>query len=157
MRLAEAARLCPQAVFRRGDAQAANRMREETARVLLRYSPKVEIASIGQSSVEAMLSYLVERATHKLRPPEEPATSRPESSIKVGKMSTFSTGQLTTKLTSRPGTTITLRTVVPSKRSATAWRAKASRSSLLASWGASMRPRNLPITCTANSKVSLPR
>jgi hypothetical protein len=75
MRLAEAARLCPQAVFRRGDAQAANRMREEKARVLLRYSPKVEIASIGQSSVEAMLSYLVERATHNLRPPEEPATS----------------------------------------------------------------------------------
>ena len=52
MRLAEAARLCPQAIFRRGDAQAANRMREETARVLLRYSPKVEIASIDDFFID---------------------------------------------------------------------------------------------------------
>ena len=46
MRLAEAARRCPHAIFRRGDAQAANRLREETARVLLRHSPILEIASI---------------------------------------------------------------------------------------------------------------
>ena len=52
MRLAEAARLCPQAIFRRGDAQAANRLREETARVLLRYSPKVEIASIDDFFID---------------------------------------------------------------------------------------------------------
>lgn len=52
MRLAEAARRCPHAIFRRGDAQAANRLREETARVLLRYSPEVEIASIDDFFVD---------------------------------------------------------------------------------------------------------
>jgi len=52
MRLAEAARLCPHAVFRRGDAQAANRLREETARVLLRHSPIVEISSIDDFFVD---------------------------------------------------------------------------------------------------------
>ena len=52
MRLAEAARLCPHAVFRRGDAQAANRLREETAKVLLRHSPTVEISSIDDFFVD---------------------------------------------------------------------------------------------------------
>ena len=52
MRLAEAARLCPHAVFRRGDAQAANRLREETAEVLLRHSPTVEISSIDDFFVD---------------------------------------------------------------------------------------------------------
>jgi DNA polymerase-4 len=46
MRLAEAARLCPQAIFRRGDSQAANRLREAVAAILLRATPRVEIASI---------------------------------------------------------------------------------------------------------------
>ncbi|HZO09567.1 MAG TPA: DNA polymerase IV [Myxococcota bacterium] len=46
MLLAEAARLCPRAIFRRGDSQAANRMREAVAAILLRATPKVEIASI---------------------------------------------------------------------------------------------------------------
>lgn len=46
MLLAEAARRCPQAIFRRGDSQAANRMREAVAAVLLRATPRVEIASI---------------------------------------------------------------------------------------------------------------
>lgn len=46
MALAEAARRCPGAVFRDGDSQAANRLREEATRVLLRYTPRVEVASI---------------------------------------------------------------------------------------------------------------
>ncbi len=46
MLLAEAARRCPQAIFRRGDSQAANRMREAVAAILLRFTPKVEVASI---------------------------------------------------------------------------------------------------------------
>ena len=46
MRLAEARRRCPAAVFRDGDAQAANRLREETTRVLLSFTPRVEVASI---------------------------------------------------------------------------------------------------------------
>ena len=52
MRLAEAARRCPHAIFRRGDAQAANRLREETAEVLLRHSPAVEISSIDDFFVD---------------------------------------------------------------------------------------------------------
>ncbi|MEW6073867.1 MAG: DNA polymerase IV [Planctomycetota bacterium] len=46
MLLAEAARRCPRAVFRDGDSQAANRLREEVTRVLLGYTPRVEVASI---------------------------------------------------------------------------------------------------------------
>lgn len=46
MLLAEAHRLCPEAIFRRGDAQAAKRLREAVARVLMRSTPIVEIASI---------------------------------------------------------------------------------------------------------------
>lgn len=46
MLLAEAARRCPRAVFRRGDSQAAGRLREGVARILLRFTPRVEIASI---------------------------------------------------------------------------------------------------------------
>jgi len=44
--LAEAQRRCPRAIFRDGDSQAANRKREEVTRVLLSYSPHVEVASI---------------------------------------------------------------------------------------------------------------
>lgn len=46
MLLAEAARRCPHALFRRGDSQAAGRLREGVARILLRFTPRVEIASI---------------------------------------------------------------------------------------------------------------
>jgi DNA polymerase-4 len=46
MRLSEAARRCPGAVFRDGDSQAANQKREEVARILLRFTPRVEVASI---------------------------------------------------------------------------------------------------------------
>jgi DNA polymerase-4 len=46
MLLSEAARRCPRAVFRRGDSQAANRMREAVAAILLRFTPRVEVASI---------------------------------------------------------------------------------------------------------------
>jgi DNA polymerase-4 len=46
MRLAEAARLVPRAVFRDGDAQAANRLRDEVTRTLLEFTPRVEVASI---------------------------------------------------------------------------------------------------------------
>lgn len=52
MLLAEAQRRCPQAIFRRGDAQAANRLREEITRVLMRYSPRVEVASIDDFFVD---------------------------------------------------------------------------------------------------------
>lgn len=46
MLLSEAARRCPQAIFRRGDSQAANVLREKTAAILLRFTPRVEVASI---------------------------------------------------------------------------------------------------------------
>jgi len=46
MLLAEAARRCPRALFRDGDSQAANRLRERTAFVLRRFTPLVEVASI---------------------------------------------------------------------------------------------------------------
>lgn len=52
MLLAEAARLCPRAIFRRGDSQAANRLRERTAHLLARYSPQVEVASIDDFFVD---------------------------------------------------------------------------------------------------------
>jgi len=50
--LAEAARLCPQAIFRRGDSRDANRMRAAVAAILLRFSPRVEIASIDDFFVD---------------------------------------------------------------------------------------------------------
>ncbi|MDP6408846.1 MAG: DNA polymerase IV, partial [Planctomycetota bacterium] len=52
MLLAEAARRCPEALFRRGDAQAANRLRRAVARVALRASPLVEEASIDDFFVD---------------------------------------------------------------------------------------------------------
>lgn len=50
--LGEAARRCPHAVFRRGDSQAANRLREEVARIAWDFSPRVEIASIDDLFVD---------------------------------------------------------------------------------------------------------
>ena len=44
--LAMAARLCPQGIFRNGDSQAANRLREELTRLLFEFTPLVEVASI---------------------------------------------------------------------------------------------------------------
>lgn len=44
--LSEAARLCPHAIFRDGDSQAANRLREELARIVWDYTPRIEVASI---------------------------------------------------------------------------------------------------------------
>ena len=44
--LAEAQRRCRRAIFRDGDSQAANRLREEITRILLSFSPHVEVASI---------------------------------------------------------------------------------------------------------------
>ena len=52
MRAAEAARLCPQAIFRHGDSQAATRLRERILRVLLDYSPLVEVTSIDDFLVD---------------------------------------------------------------------------------------------------------
>lgn len=46
MRLDEAARICPDAVFRRGDSQAANRVRERVVDVVLASTPRVEVTSI---------------------------------------------------------------------------------------------------------------
>jgi len=50
--LREAARRCPDAVFRRGDSQAANRLRERTALLLRRFTPRVEVASIDDFFVD---------------------------------------------------------------------------------------------------------
>lgn len=47
-----AARLCPGAVFRDGDSQAANRMRDEVTRLLLGFTPRVEVASIDDFFVD---------------------------------------------------------------------------------------------------------
>jgi DNA polymerase-4 len=52
MRLSEAARRCPRAIFRRGDSQAANRLREEVARQAFDVSPVVEVASIDDFFVD---------------------------------------------------------------------------------------------------------
>src|SRR5690349_1502293 len=52
MLLGEAARRCPRAIFRRGDSQAANRLRERTAFALLAFSPLVEVASIDDFFVD---------------------------------------------------------------------------------------------------------
>lgn len=46
MLLPEAARRCPQAVFRRGDSQGANRLRERVVDVVLGTTPRVEVTSI---------------------------------------------------------------------------------------------------------------
>jgi DNA polymerase-4 len=46
MLLAEAARRLPRAIFRRGDSQAAARLREKTAHLLRQFTPAVEVASI---------------------------------------------------------------------------------------------------------------
>ena len=46
MLLAEAARRSPRAIFRRGDSQAAARLRERTAHLLRQFTPAVEVASI---------------------------------------------------------------------------------------------------------------
>ena len=48
----EAARRCPRAVFRHGDSQAANAKRAEIARVLLSFTPTVEVASIDDFFVD---------------------------------------------------------------------------------------------------------
>ena len=52
MRLAEAQRRCPHAIFRRGDSQAAGRLREQMAQLVMRYSPIVQIASIDDLLVD---------------------------------------------------------------------------------------------------------
>ncbi|MAB80895.1 MAG: hypothetical protein CMJ89_16235 [Planctomycetes bacterium] len=44
--LRDAQRRCPRAIFRDGDSQAANRLREEITRILLAFTPRVEVASI---------------------------------------------------------------------------------------------------------------
>jgi DNA polymerase-4 len=46
MHLSEARRRCPRAIFRDGDSQAANRLRDEVTRALLGFTPRVEVASI---------------------------------------------------------------------------------------------------------------
>jgi DNA polymerase-4 len=75
MLLPEAARRCPQAIFRRGDSQAANRLREKAAAILLRFTPKVEIASIddffadlaGTSRLEGSACDAAERMRDAIR------------------------------------------------------------------------------------------
>src|SRR5262245_29128569 len=46
MHLSEARRRCPRAIFRDGDSQAANRLRDEVTRTLLGFTPRVEVSSI---------------------------------------------------------------------------------------------------------------
>lgn len=50
--LAEARRRCPHAIFRDGDSQAANRLRDEVTRVLLDFTPRVQVASIDDFFVD---------------------------------------------------------------------------------------------------------
>ena len=50
--LSEAKRRCPHAIFRKGDAQAANRLREALTRILLSYSPRVAVTSIDDFLVD---------------------------------------------------------------------------------------------------------
>ena len=52
MLLPEAYRRCPHAIFRRGDSQAAKRLRESVAHILMRATPIVEIASIDDFFVD---------------------------------------------------------------------------------------------------------
>jgi len=52
MSLREARQRCPRAIFRDGDSQGANRLREETTRVLLSFSPRVQVASIDDFFVD---------------------------------------------------------------------------------------------------------
>jgi DNA polymerase-4 len=52
MLLPEAHRRCPHAIFRRGDAQAAKRLREGVAHILMRATPIVEVASIDDFFVD---------------------------------------------------------------------------------------------------------
>ena len=52
MPLREAHRRCPEAVFRRGDSQAANRLREQTVHVVRRYTPRVQVTSIDDLFVD---------------------------------------------------------------------------------------------------------
>lgn len=52
LRLSEVPRLCPGAIFRRGDSQAAGRLREEVARLAYELSPIVEVTSIDDLYVE---------------------------------------------------------------------------------------------------------
>ena len=44
--LAEAKRLCPHAIFRKGDSGAANRMRDQLTRLMLRFTPHVAVTSV---------------------------------------------------------------------------------------------------------------
>ncbi len=52
MRASEAARRCPEAIFREGDSQAANRRRERIVRLLLDVSPRVEVSSLDDFFVD---------------------------------------------------------------------------------------------------------
>ncbi len=52
MLLAVAKRRCPRAIFRRGDSALAGRLRGEVARILLRFTPVVESASIDDFFVD---------------------------------------------------------------------------------------------------------
>jgi DNA polymerase-4 len=52
MLLPEAHRRCPHAIFRRGDSQAAKRLREAVAHILMRATPVVEISSIDDFFVD---------------------------------------------------------------------------------------------------------
>jgi len=65
----EAARRCPRAIFRHGDSQAANRMREGIAHLLLRCTPHVEVASLDDffadlTGTERLLGTALEVAEH---------------------------------------------------------------------------------------------
>ena len=44
--LAEAKRLCPHAIFRKGDSGAANRLRDRLTRLLLHFTPRVAVTSV---------------------------------------------------------------------------------------------------------------
>jgi len=83
MLLAEAHRRCPRAHFRNGDSQAANRLREAVTRVLLGYSPRVEVASIDDFFVDlrgtARLHGAACQAAESMRDAIRAATHLPSS------------------------------------------------------------------------------
>jgi len=50
--LSDAKRRCPQAIFRKGDSGAANRMRAEITRILLDFTPHVAVTSIDDFMID---------------------------------------------------------------------------------------------------------
>jgi DNA polymerase-4 len=94
MHLAEAARRCPRAIFRDGDAQAANRLRDGVTRALLAFSPRVEVASIDDFFVDLT-------GTVRLHGPVFVAAERMHAAIRESTRLPVTIGVGTSKLVAR--------------------------------------------------------